>query len=205
MSTGFGSFCIGKSWKTNDWIVSCYLFLQIHWKLALILCLVDAYISWSNKTHAIASEMNHEHFTREKMFYLCFGLAVAGTFSSVYHQIDCNICLLTDFLWFERLYRQFGVDGPVKFQPPKVTVLSICTKSGYSTGQSDMPGKYCQILPAADRHLEDATEQFRCATEFSTSHWLFYLRLDPCTFGYVFNCRFVGGRKNPKKKTFHEI
>lgn len=56
-------------------------YFQIHWKLALILCLVDAYISWSNKTHVLASEFNHEHFTREKMFYFCFALAVAGKYS----------------------------------------------------------------------------------------------------------------------------
>ncbi|XP_031633824.1 protein ARV1 [Contarinia nasturtii] len=49
---------------------------RIHWKLSLIICLLDAYISWSNKFHYLASEVNDEHFTKEKFFYLCFGLAV---------------------------------------------------------------------------------------------------------------------------------
>lgn len=53
---------------------------QIHWKLALILCVVDAYISWSNKSQYFAPELSNQHFTKEKMFYLCFGLAAAGEF-----------------------------------------------------------------------------------------------------------------------------
>lgn len=65
----------------NEKMVNFLTKFQIHWKMALIFCLVDAYISWSNKTQVFAPDMNYPQFTKEKMFYFCFGLAIAGMFS----------------------------------------------------------------------------------------------------------------------------
>lgn len=55
---------------------SIFLTFQVHWKLSLIICLLDAYISWSNKAHMYGDDQ--AQFFKEKLFYVCFGLAFAG-------------------------------------------------------------------------------------------------------------------------------
>lgn len=51
---------------------------QIHWKLNLVLLLLDAYILWQGKSQYYIG--NDENFTKEKLFYFCFGLAIIGNY-----------------------------------------------------------------------------------------------------------------------------
>lgn len=51
---------------------------QIHWKLNLVLLLLQAYILWQGKSHFFRA--NDENFTKEKLFYFCFGMAVIGDY-----------------------------------------------------------------------------------------------------------------------------
>lgn len=48
----------------------------IHWKLNLVILLLDAYIVWSSKSHLYS---NHDdNFTKEKLFYFCLLLSLMG-------------------------------------------------------------------------------------------------------------------------------
>lgn len=157
---------------------------QIYWKLALILCLLDAYISWSNKSQYFAPELNNQHFTKEIMFYFCLGLAAAGEFLSsiflAFGQTKSRFsCFSNDFKKFESILRQFskifsflqltqffgflisrpfGVDGFIELKSSKVTIVSISSKSNDSISEIDVLGKYSQVFFIAHRHLENTTK-----------------------------------------------
>lgn len=49
---------------------------RIHWKLNFILFLLDAYFLWQGRSHLFIK--NDVNFTKEKLFYFCFGLAILG-------------------------------------------------------------------------------------------------------------------------------
>lgn len=51
---------------------------RIHWKLNLVILLLDAYIVWSSKSHLFSSLDGN--FTKEKLFYFCFVLSLIGMF-----------------------------------------------------------------------------------------------------------------------------
>lgn len=55
---------------------------QVFWKLNLIIWLLDAYISWSNKSNLYAQQ--NDPFTKEKLFYFCFLLALIGTRNRIF-------------------------------------------------------------------------------------------------------------------------
>lgn len=48
----------------------------IHWKLNLVILLLDAYIVWLSKSHLFSG--HDENFTKEKLFYFCLLLSLIG-------------------------------------------------------------------------------------------------------------------------------
>lgn len=50
----------------------------IHWKLNLVILLLDAYIVWSSKSHLFSS--HDGNFTKEKLFYFCLVLSLIGMY-----------------------------------------------------------------------------------------------------------------------------
>lgn len=56
---------------------------KVHWKLYFMICLVDSYISWSNKMYSLPDKDMDENFRKEGLFYLCFGMAIAGAFKAI--------------------------------------------------------------------------------------------------------------------------
>lgn len=50
---------------------------KLHWKLNLVVLLLDAYIVWSSKSHLFSA--HNDNFTKEKLFYFCFALALIGS------------------------------------------------------------------------------------------------------------------------------
>lgn len=89
------------SWRQNvNYMRSLFLLLfnfqfQIHWKLNLIYLLLDAYVSWTQKSHL--ASISVEHFTKEKLFYYSFGLAFIGEPAAYAHIPTYNLHYIAGF------------------------------------------------------------------------------------------------------------
>lgn len=132
-----------------------FSFTQIYWKLILIILFLDAYISWSNRSYLFT--VHNEDFTKEKLFYFCFGLSCVGSLIHLLDDSHSTVWSLINFVNFHH-FRQFYLDHIACGEFKKMYGFPDPTESSNIAMQSHVFGKYIEILPPAHRHLEKSTK-----------------------------------------------